>query len=731
MSKQSVFLALIFFLSGFSTLVYQTVWQRVLTQEIGVDSLSVTYIVTIFMIGLGFGALYGARVSQWRRNIAYVYGFIEIGTGVFGYISIPILRMFNQYISWGLPESIFLDFICNLMVMVLPIFLMGMTAPLVIHIGQGSIRGIGRAVGYIYGVNILGAASGAIMTGVFFIELFGLTVSALMAASINVLIGVMMLVAYRKRAVWEGEAGYSTANSADQRFLWRAIPTAVILGSFCFGFLTLSYEILLFRIVSHLFSAYAILFPLMISAYLMVMSAGNAIGGAIAERTVSVAGLHKWLSACAIMALATTLIVFSVDEKMLGSIGVHGGLIVNGHLVAGFIVIMLLMTPVFFLSSFFPFVIKMVTAHPKDSGKNTGLVLFFYTMGNVCGVFLTGIVLLEYLGTINSARVLSALLVVGIWAFFLHKHDGKVYGSIAVVSGFAAIVIFLLPADYYKRFTQIEEHTPAAQVIETKRGVFTLYPGSDKHGTFYRIDVNRSSGTGRIYTKLITEIPNCFEGLLKLDKEFKPQRALVIGVGEGIVPYCLLRMPSIEEVVIVDINPEVVDILKANVFDAVKDSLKSPKVRIVISDGRRFIQKAIAQHEKYDVIQLGINTPIYSGSGNIYTRESIEKFRGCLSTGGYFLVRDYATVVKTALPLFSYGFSTDTQGHNIVLTDNSNFQKANATRWHAINPVFLKAYPVNRDDHPIMEYEAIRRFLRRPRAVDTLNSYPEAFLKQE
>ena len=43
--------AIIFFLSGFSSLLYQTTWQRILTQEIGVDFLSITFIVTIFMIG--------------------------------------------------------------------------------------------------------------------------------------------------------------------------------------------------------------------------------------------------------------------------------------------------------------------------------------------------------------------------------------------------------------------------------------------------------------------------------------------------------------------------------------------------------------------------------------------------------------------------------------------------------------------------------------------------------
>lgn len=55
-STDKLITAFVFFFSGFSSLLYQVVWQRVLTQEIGVDSISIAFIVTIFMIGLGFGA---------------------------------------------------------------------------------------------------------------------------------------------------------------------------------------------------------------------------------------------------------------------------------------------------------------------------------------------------------------------------------------------------------------------------------------------------------------------------------------------------------------------------------------------------------------------------------------------------------------------------------------------------------------------------------------------------
>jgi predicted membrane-bound spermidine synthase len=45
----------IFFLSGFSSLIYQVVWQKALSQIIGVDHVSVTLIISLFMLGLGLG----------------------------------------------------------------------------------------------------------------------------------------------------------------------------------------------------------------------------------------------------------------------------------------------------------------------------------------------------------------------------------------------------------------------------------------------------------------------------------------------------------------------------------------------------------------------------------------------------------------------------------------------------------------------------------------------------
>ena len=49
----------VFFLSGTAALIYQIAWQRALFAVYGLDILSVTVVVTAFMLGLGIGSLLG------------------------------------------------------------------------------------------------------------------------------------------------------------------------------------------------------------------------------------------------------------------------------------------------------------------------------------------------------------------------------------------------------------------------------------------------------------------------------------------------------------------------------------------------------------------------------------------------------------------------------------------------------------------------------------------------
>src|SRR5712671_7024840 len=78
-------LCVLFFFSGFPALIYQLTWQRSLFRIFGVNTESVTIVVTAFMVGLGLGSLAGGWIS---RRVAVgpllLLGVIELATAAFG-----------------------------------------------------------------------------------------------------------------------------------------------------------------------------------------------------------------------------------------------------------------------------------------------------------------------------------------------------------------------------------------------------------------------------------------------------------------------------------------------------------------------------------------------------------------------------------------------------------------------------------------------------------------------
>ena len=52
MKLLNIFIKTIFFMSGFSALIYQIAWQRMLFTAFGVDLESITVIISVFMAGL-------------------------------------------------------------------------------------------------------------------------------------------------------------------------------------------------------------------------------------------------------------------------------------------------------------------------------------------------------------------------------------------------------------------------------------------------------------------------------------------------------------------------------------------------------------------------------------------------------------------------------------------------------------------------------------------------------
>ncbi len=174
-------LLFLFFLSGFSGLVYQVSWLRLLALVFGVTVYSATTVLASFMSGLAIGSFVADKLMPKIKRPGLWFGIIEMLIGVTALFTLQAFQ-FSERIYMLIQPTLFSQFILSFIVLLIPTTLMGASLPLVIK----SVRNPSLA----YALNTTGAIIGAALTGFYLIGNVGIQVSFLLAAFINLFAGV-------------------------------------------------------------------------------------------------------------------------------------------------------------------------------------------------------------------------------------------------------------------------------------------------------------------------------------------------------------------------------------------------------------------------------------------------------------------------------------------------------------------------------------------------------------
>lgn len=189
----------LFFLSGAAALIYQVAWQRALYTHFGVNMESITVIVSIFMFGLGIGAIAGGHVSRLpSAALPWLFVIAELGVGVFGAISIPLILKVGSLAEL---QSLPLIAATVFALLALPTLLMGATLPVLVAYVHRETGDVGGSVARLYFVNTLGSALACFLTVDVLFAFTGLRGSTLIAAACNATVAVLcMAYVARRRA---------------------------------------------------------------------------------------------------------------------------------------------------------------------------------------------------------------------------------------------------------------------------------------------------------------------------------------------------------------------------------------------------------------------------------------------------------------------------------------------------------------------------------------------------
>ena len=428
---------LAFFLSGAAALAYQVAWQRILALQTGVGLYSIAVIVAAFMLGLGLGSHLGAVLSTRiaRPRALALFAGCELAIAAFGAMSCTLYYDW-LYVRWGwLYGEPLRAGLLQFASLALPTVLMGMSLPFLTRAMVRDAATASETIGFLYGINVLGAAAGALGTPWVFIRHYGIRTAVLAAVAANLAAGVCAI----GLALWERRAdrrhGRERARRPRldrrngrrrrERMRRRGRSGRGSLSTPSAASVRWRLEILWFRVLDVALKSTAYTFGTLLTVYLLGSGTG-ALAGIVIVRRVR-RPLRAFLAlqcvlllyAGAVLALLTRLPAGTpyyqwYYELWGGSRSFNlGGAMYWDSFVKLYVVLPLVLfgPPTVLMGLSFPILQKAVQDDPATSGWKTGVLQAANIAGCVAGSLVVGLLTLTLLGTPGTMRL---LLVVGL-----------------------------------------------------------------------------------------------------------------------------------------------------------------------------------------------------------------------------------------------------------------------------------------------------------------------------
>lgn len=659
----------VFFVSGMPALMYQVIWQRVLSLYFGVDIYSTTVTVATFMLGLGLGSLAGGQLADRSPHPRRWYAACELALGLFGLASLPLFGAVGAQLA-GSPLAVVAP--VDFALLLVPTFLMGMTLPLICQSIRTADDRIGSHFSRLYALNTAGAATGALLTAYLAIGLLGLDGATWLAAGLNLALAATVL------ALGEGRAAAAESVARDSP-LAPAAPLPLLAGlAFLSGLVALSYEIVGYRLLSCLLHGTVYVFGTLLFVFLCGIAGGAWAARRHADRP---APLRRF--ALAQLALAAYLVVLFT---LLGRFSWLPGLrhliaassLISFHpapeLAAGqldlpalysLLDIMLWATaffgpPALLMGYGLPQLMRAATASVARLGRSVGWLYLANILGSTAGALLVGFVTLHYLGSertlvgVALAACLTAAAALGPPA------GGRrpAYAWRLAAAGLMVVAWLALPAPGRLLAALQYGDAPAVELIgaEDRSGVVALRRQSAVV-TFAEearlVGVRRllidGAGHGQFESD---EVELDWNVQLALTAHPAPRRVLAIGLGDGKMAATVLSVPEVEELVVVELNAALRRLLAATPQGRWLEA--SGKLRVIHDDGRRWVQANPG--ERFDLVLLWPLHAAHAYSGNLYSLEFLELLAARLADGGLLYLRtaDSYSTARTLATVFPH-----------------------------------------------------------------------------
>ena len=178
-----------------------------------------------------------------------------------------------------------------------------------------------------------------------------------------------------------------------------------------------------------------------------------------------------------------------------------------------------------------------------------------------------------------------------------------------------------------------------AEIIYTEKSLYRNISVFDEAGLRCMVFGRYSGGRQTCISlgnrdDLVLDYTKMMLGALYLDP--RPQRLLVVGLGGGTLPRTLQRVLPTARIDIVEIDPAVVKVAMTYF-----DFAPAAQTRVIESDARVFVKRALRDGTRYDLVMLDAFDHDYIPE-HLLTREFLLELRGVLSAQGVLAANTFS-----------------------------------------------------------------------------------------
>ena len=624
---------LIFGLSGFTGIIYESVWSHYLKLFLGHAAYAQALVLIIFMGGMALGAWIISRTGHRSENLLILYALIEAIIGVFGLVFHPLYELlyslsFDTIIpAIGTPHYVYIYKFILASFLILPqSILLGATFPLM---SGGFVRKFpnapGKSISILYFANSAGAAIALLVSTFYLIGTLGLPVTIFSAGILNIIIAILVYQFASKPDIPDTAPAVTA-----QKTHW---PSVFLAASFFTGMASFIYEVVWIRMLSMVLGSSTHSFELMLSAFIT----GLALGGYWIRRKIDT--LQDPIRFAGVIQITMgffaffTIFLYSRSFELMSFFMSALDETSQGYIlftIASHSIALLVMMPATICAGMTLPLFTYILLKQGNGEKAIGQIYSSNTIGAIFGVLFAVFIGMPLL-MLKGSLLVGAFIDVIIGLVLLQCCNSRLNMKYAGATAALFLVLAGITAFYYEfNIKQMASGVYRYGIAELDDKSDILY---HKDGKSASITVSRHDG--KVISILTNGKPDAsvtmgenlppstdeatMTLLAALPLSIYPEARTVanIGMGSGLTTHTALTVPTLERIDTIEIEEAIVS--GARFFmPKNKRVFNDPRSYIHIDDARTFFS---THQSRYDIIISEPSNPWVSGVSSLFTRE--------------------------------------------------------------------------------------------------------------